>query len=215
MAPAGIDGGADNPGLARRLEMVAHVRPPPRHLAPDERVAIRANRLGVRRDVEAGVVAAHLVMIDVGLWQPLAIHQAPEMLRLRKVQREAVAIVVVPGVFLVEPGQVRRFVFGADILHVPVGDHLRPIRIDGRHDDADHVVEDLRGFGFGASDAVVDELSRRLRRRNLARVEGKGLDDHRLAFRGQLASFGFAQSSWVSQPRVDLLVVIELAEIGR
>ena len=95
VAPAGIDRVADDAGLALGFEAVAHVAAPPRDLAPHQRIAVGANRLGIRRDVESRVVAAHLVVIDVGLRHPLAIHQPPEMLRLGQIQREAVAVVVV------------------------------------------------------------------------------------------------------------------------
>ena len=146
VAPAGIDRRSDHAGLAGGFELVAHVRAPPRHLAPHQRIAIGTDRLGVRRDVEARVAAAHLVMIDVGLRHPVAVHQLAEVLRLGQVQREAVAVVVVAGVLLVEPRQAGRFVRRADVLHVPVGDHLRAVRIDRRHDDADDVVEDARAL---------------------------------------------------------------------
>ena len=67
-------------------------------------------------------------MIDVGLRHPVAVHQLAEVLRLGQVQREAVAVVVVAGVLLVEPRQPGRFVWRADVFHVPVGDHLRAVR---------------------------------------------------------------------------------------
>ena len=115
---------------------------PPRDLAPHQRIAIGPNRLGIRRDVEPGVVAAHLMVIDVGLRHPLAIHQPPEVLRLRQVEREAVAVVVVAGVFLVEPGKVGG-PCGVPTYSCPVGNHLCAVRVDRRRDDADDVVEDL------------------------------------------------------------------------
>ena len=103
----------------------------------------------------------------------------------------------------------------ADVLHVPVGNHLRAVGIDRRRDDADDVVEDLLRFGIGAGEAVVDELGCRLRCRHLARVQREGLDDDRLALGDELLRLGLGQSARIGQPRVDLLVVIELGEVGR
>ena len=128
-------------------------------------------------------------MIDVGLRHPLSVHQIfADVLRFRQVEREAVAIVVVARVLLVQPRQPRCFVLRADVLHVPVRNHLRAVRVDRRHDDADHVVEHALRFFIGARQAVVDELRCRLRRRDFARVQREGLDDDRLCLRYDLLS---------------------------
>ena len=102
-----------------------------------------------------------------------------------------------------------------DILHVPVGDHLRPVGVDrGRH-DADHVVEHPLGFLVGAVQAVVDELGRGLRRRHFARVQRERLDDDGAGLGHDLACLGLREPARVGQARVELLELIELGQVGR
>ena len=117
VAPAGINRVADDACLAGGFELGPHMPAPPCDLAPHDGIAIRPKRLGVRRNIQTRVAAAHLVMIDVGLRHPLAIHHACEMLRLGQVQREAVAVVIVPRILLIKPRQARRLVRRAHVFH--------------------------------------------------------------------------------------------------
>ena len=158
------------------------------------------------RDVESRVAAAHLVMVDIRLRHPVAIHEPGEMLRLGQVEREAITVVVVPGILLVQPRQPGRLVRRPDILHVPVGDHLRPVRIDRRRDDADDAVQHPLRFLVGPADAVVDELGGGLRRRNLARMQRKGLDDDGTTFGHELPRLALGEPARIRETRVDLLV---------
>ena len=201
MAPAGIDRGADDAGLARGLELGAHVAAEPGDLAPHQRIAIGTNRLGVRRDEEARVAAAHLVMIHVGLRQPVAIHQLADVLRLRQVEREAVAVVVVAGVLLVQPRQVRTpraacrriFMYQSAIICVPSG------LIDGST-----MLITLSRIAHrlfvGAGQAVVDELGGRLRRRHFGRVQREALDRDGLAVGDSFFTSASGHAARIGEP---------------
>src|SRR3954465_2049231 len=67
------------------------------------------------------------------------------------VQHVGVAIVVVSYVLLVEKWKLGLLVRRSDILHVPVGDHLLSVRVDGRPQHEDDVVENGSGTWFRGS----------------------------------------------------------------
>ena len=92
------------------------------------------------------------------------------MTRLFQIQHEPIAIIIVPAVFLVQLRQARQLVRRADILAVPVGDLIEPIRIDHRnlHQDnvvsnparllrliRQHLVSQVRGLLYGSNFACM------------------------------------------------------------
>ena len=164
---------------------------------------------------EPRVAAAHLVMIHVGLRQPVAIHQLADVLRFRQVQREAVAVVVVAGVLLVQPWRIRRLVRRADILHVPVGDHLRAVGIDRRQHDADDVVEDcaspLRRCATGSRRRTPPPSGPPPLRSSAARSSGSSRPCRRtISFRASASG----QAARIGEPRVQLPKLFQLREVG-
>ena len=64
-------------------------------------------------------------------------------------------------------------------------------------------------------EAVVDELGRGLRRRDLGRVQREALDGDRLAVGDELLDLGLGQPARIGEPRVDLAELLEPGEVGR
>ena len=94
--------------------------------------------------------------------------------RLDHVQHVGVAVVVVADVLLIQPRQARQLVRRADVLHVPLGDHLLAVGIDRRPQHQDDVVEHRLDLGLvGAADEVVGEQRRVLRSRRLRSNAGR------------------------------------------
>ena len=181
MSPAGVDRGVHRPLEALFLHAVCHVRAVPGHLPPDERVAPGTDGLGVGRQIDAGRVGTHLVVVDERLRDPLAEHDLGAVPRLHRVLHEGVAVVVVPDVVVVEPGRTRPFVFGAHPAVVPLVHQVHPVGVEGGDQDGDRVIEDLVDPGVVAGGEEPDDLGRRLGRRHLRRVERVGLDEDHLA----------------------------------
>ena len=72
MPPTRVDRGVHRPLEAFLLHAVRHVRAVPGHLPPDERIRAGPDGLGVGRQIDAGGVGAHLVVINKRLGDPLA-----------------------------------------------------------------------------------------------------------------------------------------------
>jgi hypothetical protein len=122
----------------------------------------------------------------------------------------------VPDVLLIQPRQARELVWGADVLHVPLGHHLLPVRVDRRPQEEDHVVEDGFDVRIGrAAHEVIEELRRVLRSGDLRGVQA-AVDVHECpAVTRQLACVGVGQPLGMRETPRDLAVAIDLAEVVR
>ena len=203
VVPGREHGAADDALVARFLQLVDHVGPVPVDLAPYKRVGVGMNGFAVGADEQAGLIAAHLVMVleDVGM--PVLEHDPGHVFRFHQVQHEGVPVVVVAAVPVIQPGQVATLVFRAQVLVVPVGHHELAVRIEAGHHQEDDVFQDvLRGLVF-ARHEVVGELRRHLRRGNLIGVEAHGLADDDLAVLHQAVDFGIGQAPRIGDPPVD------------
>ena len=90
------------------------------------------------------------------------VHQLHPVLRLDQVGHEEVAVIVVPGIMVVEPRHARALILGVDVPAVPVGDHDLPVRVRGGDEHGHDVVEDLPCDGVGAGSEQVDQVYARL-----------------------------------------------------
>jgi hypothetical protein len=185
----------------------------PAQLPPDQRVGVGAYRLGIGRQVDAGAVAAHVMVVHVGFGLPITEQDGRHVLRFDEVRLEGVAVVIVAGVLVVEPGQVRALVLGAETLVVPVGHHDLAIRVEGGHHDEDDVVENAGGVFVMARDEIVGELRRHLGTADLAGVEAHGLADHGAPLGGQLADFRLGEAARVGDREVHLPQAFQAVEI--
>jgi hypothetical protein len=82
---------------------------------------------------------------------------------------------------VIEPWQRADFVFGTDVLVVPVSDHNLAVRIKRRYEQEDYVVENLfdRERIFGRQ--PVNQLQNHLRRADLRRMDVARHQNHGLA----------------------------------
>jgi hypothetical protein len=112
----------------------------------DDERRVDADRLGKRRQPDPGREGTRLMMHVDDLRLPLP-PRVLEHARLDHVEHVGVAVVVVADVLLIQARQPRQLVRRADVLHVPLGDHLLAVRIDRRPQHEDDVVENRFDVG--------------------------------------------------------------------
>ena len=119
------------------------------------------------------------------------------------------------GVLLVEAGQaVGGALLGVAGPHVPVGDQLHAIGIDGRQQQ-DVVVQDTQRLGVAAAQQVVGLGEQRLRGNHFGGVQA-AIDPHdRFALRGQRPRLVVGEAFGARQSLRDLLVARQVPEVGR
>ena len=195
------------------LHAVGHVGAVPGHLPPDERVRSRADGLGVGRQVDAGGVGPHLVVVDEPLGDPVAEQQRGHVARLDRVLHEGVPVVVVPDVVVVEPRLLRRFVFRTHPAVVPLVHQVHSVRIHRGDQDRDGVVENLVDPGIVTGGETPDDLRRRLARRHLVRVECVTLEEDHLAAGDGGVDLILGMPARILEHRVHPLVVVEPGQV--
>ena len=176
VAPPRVDRGVDDPGTPCRFELVRDVGAVPRHLPPYERVAVRADRLGVRRHVDPRAVGSHLMVIDVRLRDPLAEHDLRPVIRLHRVLHEGVAVVVVSDVVVIQLRRPDAFVLRPDPAVVPVRHDDVAVRIEARNHDGDGVVQDPQHVFIVTADHLVRNFGGRLTGSDFRRMQPVRLD---------------------------------------
>ena len=205
VGPAAEDGGVYYAGLAGFLELVGHVGSVPLELAPDEGVAVGVYWVAVWCDVEACSVAAHVVVVLVGLGGPVVEHELGHVPAFDDVGGEGVPVVVVARVLVVEERCAAALVLGAEPPVVPVGDHMLAVWVEARHHYADDVVPDASGFLVFPGYEVVRQLGGHLGAPDLGGVEAHGLDDHGLPFIDEGLDVLIVEVVWVCDLFVDFL----------
>ena len=176
---------------------------------------VDADRLGKRRQPDARRERAGLVVHVDDLRLPLP-PGVLEHARLDHVEHVGVAVVVVADVLLVELRQARQLVGRADVLHVPLGHHLLAVRVDGRPQHQDDVVEHrLRRRLVRPADEVVGEERRVLRPGDFGRVQAAVDVDERLAFARERLRLGVGQPLRMRETLPDLAVPIDLRQVLR
>ena len=164
----------------------------PHHLDTerDQRVVVVVERIPKRRREQHGSRRTSLVVVVDDLREPLANHDSGEVLGLRLAHHVEIAVVVVPDVFLVEPGDVvDRAPQRVGLPHVPAGDELHAVGV-GVDGEQDHVVQDPARLGIVASRHLVDELHELVLVRHV-RVQG---------CRASLQAIGHATHAQALQP---------------
>ena len=117
--PGGVVAGADPPGRvgaavddaahAVFLQVVAHLGADEVDAAPDRGLDIRQRRVHEGRHEETRAVGALLVLVDVDLRQPVVVEDLGHGPRFGQVEHVPVAVVVVAGVMVIEPGHIPAF----------------------------------------------------------------------------------------------------------
>ena len=138
---------------------------------PDRGVVVGIDRVVVRRHEEAGSPPSHLMHGQEDLRVPAPVEEIGHGAVLSQVQHERVAIDVVAGVAVVEPGHRRVLERRAAGLLEPVDDELVAVRVEGR-DQQDHgLPQERQRGGIGRRSQLVQQLVRGLGGANLRRVD--------------------------------------------
>ena len=128
-----------------------------------------------------------------------------------------VAVAVVADVRVIQIGQRARFVRRADVPIEPVGHHDLPVRIGARHQQHDHVVQNLLHRRRVVGGELVDELDRCLRAADFDRVRRAGDEHDRLAVPEDFVAIARARRAVLEvQAAFQLLVAVEIFQrLGR
>ena len=202
------------PRLPFLEEAVVHVRTD--HVEPgdDHGIEVVVEGIAERRGEQHRAGRTGLVVVVHDLRQPLPVHQLVHVLGLARVRHVEVAIVVVPGVLLVEARAAGAARGRIGVLHVALRDHLHPVRV-GVDGDDDHVAQDARGLLVGAAHELIDGLDQLMGADDFRRVQAAVEPDDRLSFFRQCARLRLVDAPGPVQLLRDLLVAIELLEVLR
>ena len=138
-----------------------------------------------------------------------------EHARLDHVEHVRVAVVVVADILLIEPRQPRQLVRRADVLHVPLRDHLLAVGIDRRPEHEDRRCRESPWCRASCAllSEIVEELRRVLRPRDFGRMQS-AVDVHEgLALVREFLRRRVGKPLRVRQPARDLAIAIDLAEV--
>ena len=184
-------------------------------LRPDDGVDVRVERVAEGRDEDARRGEAHLVLVEVGLREPVLVerlgHQAAFDLR----QHEGVAVVVVPGVVVVEPGHRGQRVLGVLVLVVPVGHHDLPVGVEAGDEQEDDVVEHVARPGRILGRQAMHRLEHHLRGADLGRVDVAGDEQDGRGTLRQARRFFVAQVVGVGQAPLRGFDFIQARQVPR
>ena len=191
----------DHPFLAGRDQRRRHRQADLLLPLEQDRVDVRVVRVLERGNEDPGAGPSHLVHVVRHLRLVLAVDLDGEP-RLLLREHEPVAVVVVPGVVVVQVG-IQPLVAGAARV-VPVVDHehlaVRVLRRDEQHH---RVVEDLPHLRRPVRGEPVGDLDDRLPVPDLVRMD-RGVEEvERDAFPGQRLRFRLRQAAGVGEPMVD------------
>ena len=206
--------GVDDAALALLLQAERHGGPDEVHLAPDQRMDVGIDGVGVGRGEDAGAGRAHLVLVQPDLGKPLVVDRARQGLRLLLREHEPVAVVVVPDVVVVDPGHPRALVGGAEVLPIPLRLHDLAVGIERGDEQDHHLVQPAPRLRVGRGGERVGPFHRHLRGADLRRVDVAGDEDDRASFLDQAGHFRFRHPARVGDAARDLLQAIQVLEIG-
>ena len=174
---------------------------------------VRVDRIGEWRQEDTRPSRPCLVVVVDDLREPLAVQNSRHRTGLRHVVHEPVAVVVVADIVMVELGRPRRLERCLEILSIPIGNDVEPIRVHARHEEQDHVVADLLHLrGIFGHDAI-SEMRHHLGRRDLGRVQAGIEPNDRFAF-GRVARGGLIIDARAREGLAHLTPLVEPREIG-
>ena len=167
----------------------------------------------VGRHEHARPVGPHLVHVVGDLRLQLAVDVEGEPGLLLR-EHEPVAVVVVPGVVMVEVG-IGAVVVGAPGVVPVVDDQVLAVRVLRGHHQQHHVVENLGDLRRLLRGHAVGQLDDGLGVADLGRVDRRVEEVERHPFAGQGRRVGLGQAARVVQPVVDLDEAVEAREVAR
>jgi len=195
------------------LQRLCHRHAHQVHRPPHQRVDMRRDRLCERRDPDASRERRGLVVVVEELRLPIA-HDPGDDSRLDLVDHVAVAVVVVPDVFLVQLRRPRHLERSAQVGVVPLRDHVLAIRVQREPQHRDDVVENGLDFRIVvAGEKGIGEQRCVLVAGHLGRVQATVHVSDGLALDGKLPRFRVGQALGMGKPHGDLSIVIEIGQV--
>ncbi len=202
----------DDPELVGLVKLAGHGLPELVDLGPHQRVDVRIGRVLERRHEDACVGVAHLVGIEIHLGEPVPIEHLVEVLRLDLREHVAVTVVIVTCVLVVQVGQRRSFVRGAEIAPIPLDHHALPVRVLRGDEQHDGVLEKVLDLGCAFDGQPVDQVVHGLARPDLGGVHVGTDEDHRLAGAGNLIGTLGRRSARVGQLLLHRLIARQVVD---
>jgi len=214
--PRVVDRIDDDPRLALPGERPRHGSAEGVHTIDQQRIDVRLDRIEVGRQEEPRPVCVLLVNVVHDLRVPHVVERVHHQLRLDLGERVPIAVVVVPGVVMVQLGWLGALGGRAERAVVPVGDDRDPVRVERGHEPEDHVVENRAGRETGVARQPVREQRGRQVPAHLRRVNARRNEHDRLAVTQHLLRFpGGLQGPGVRELRVERAVAVQLPQVPR
>ena len=174
----------------------------------DEGIEVVVEGVAEGGDENDGAGGAGLVVVVDDAGEPLDGHLAIHVGGFDLAGEEEVAVVVVPDVLLVEPGEIRHAALeGIFFAHVPVGDEFLAVGV-GEDAEDDVVVEDAESFGVVAADELVDGLHQLLGADGFGGVEAAVDPDHGFAGLGDVMGLGLGDAFGEGEAPGDVLILL-------
>ena len=141
------------------------------------------------------------------------VEDAGQVARLLLGEHVPVAVVVVPGVVVVEPRHPPALELRVPVLAVPARLQDLTVGVQRGHQQQDHAVQPPLGLGVLGGGQRVGPLHRHLARPDLGRVDVAGDHHDDLALADEALLFGRVQPARVGQPPGRRLPAIPLAQV--
>ena len=101
MSPSGKLGCIQDSLKTFFFQFIGDVGPVPADLPPYQGIRKRTYGITVRRDIESGPVASHMMVIDIGLGYPVNKHSPGCIFRFRKVMIIPITVIVMSAVLMI------------------------------------------------------------------------------------------------------------------
>ena len=215
VAPAGELGHHGSAGQFFLLHAVAHIGPIEGQLVINQRIGVRSHRVFIGRHENAGPVAAHVVMVKIGLGCPFLEQDVAHILGFHDVVGKGVPVVVVAGIFMVERGIVAAFIGGAQGGVIPIGDHDLAVGVEAGHHHQHHILKDIQNLRAVAGEQVIGQQGSHLGAADLGGVEAHALHADRFALFHQSLDLFRRQAPGIGDGLVDLTQLLQMGEVFR
>ena len=148
------------------------------------------------------------------LREPFLPIQLRDGLRLNEIEHEPIAIIIVPGVMMIQLRRRCAFALGAERLAIPICDNINAVGIRRRNKQKDRVLKYLFGLSVVCRREIIRKIHRHLRRHYLGRVYRASDRDNRFAVLYEIVEFTLiAYGARVSQSSADAAVFFEVLDV--
>ena len=215
VAPAGILCAGGRAVKAQLLHLICHIGAVPVELSLDDGVYILPYGVLIGCDLNSCAIAAHMVMILIGLGHPLVEEYPSHISRFNDILREGVAVVVVAGIDMIKAGIVAALIRRALCLIIPVGDHDLAIGVEaGDHYEHD-IIEYVMYLVGVLRNQVIGQIYRHLRAADLGGVKAHALDRNGLALFDKGVDLFFGKTPGIGQLHAGAADLFEIGMVLR